>query len=113
MIQALHTDARQEPRFKAGELVHHKRYGYRGVVVDADLTCLASEEWYQANQTQPAREQPWYRVLVDHSTQTTYVAQENLEPDAEGHPVEHPLVAFFFHDFQGGMHIRNEVPWSS
>ena len=100
-----------EPQFSPGELVHHKRYGYRGVVVDFDDACQADEAWYQANQTQPSRAQPWYHVLVDGSDQVTYVAETNLEHDLTGVPVSHALVGYFFEGFENGSHIRNQRPW--
>lgn len=93
-------------RFKTGALVHHRRYGYRGVVVAADGSCLASEDWYRSNQTQPARDQAWYHVLVDASEATTYVAEENLDADVSGAPVQHPLLRFFFTAFYKGRYYR-------
>ena len=36
-----------EATFSIGELVHHKAFDYRGVVVDVDPTFDLSEEWYQ------------------------------------------------------------------
>ena len=51
-----------EPKFFPGQIVRHKRYGYRGVVVDFDTTCQADETWYQSDNTQPVRNQPWYHV---------------------------------------------------
>ena len=102
---------RRAPEFQPGDLVHHRRYGYRGVVVEVDETCRASETWYQSNRTQPNRNQPWYHVLVDRAHHTTYVAQSNLEPDPDGTPVQHPLVDHFFSEFTGGRHVRNDVAW--
>ena len=97
-------------RFSPGQLVSHKRYGYRGVVVDFDVKCLADDAWYQKNQTQPHRDQPWYHVLVDGSGATTYAAQENLEPDGSGQPVDHPLIEQFFTGFEDGQYIpRDEL----
>ena len=101
------------PKFTAGDIVHHVRYGYRGVVVDFDEECTASEEWYSSNKTQPDRRQAWYHVLVDGGTHTTYVAQQNLQPDASGGPVYHPLVEYFFTEYADGRYIRNESPWGS
>jgi len=86
----------KQPKFQRGQLVRHRRYGYRGVVVDLDFECLASERWYQSNQTQPDRNQPWYHVLVHETDGATYAAQENLLPDTSGQPVEHPLIERFF-----------------
>ncbi len=98
-------------KFQPGDLVHHKRYGYRGVVVAVDLTCQADDTWYLANQTQPDRKQPWYHVLVDGSAMTTYPAQVNLEPDLTGEPVDHPLLELFFCEFRDGLYVRNSEPW--
>lgn len=97
--------------FRPGQLVRHRRYGYRGVVVDFDQTCKANENWYQANQTQPDRNQPWYHVLVHKTTQTTYAAQTSLLADNSAEPVLHPLVPHFFSDFVNGEYVRNDTPW--
>ena len=100
-----------KPTFERGQLVRHRRYGYRGVVVDFDLECLADEHWYQSNQTQPDRSRPWYHVLVHDTESTTYAGQENLQEDMSGRPVEHPLIAHFFSGFVDGRHIRNDRSW--
>ncbi|MFT5388278.1 MAG: hemimethylated DNA binding protein, partial [Candidatus Omnitrophota bacterium] len=68
---------------KAGDVVNHKKYGYRGVIVDSDRECQSSDDWYYGNQTQPERSQTWYHVLVDGTDQVTYVAQSNLREDKE------------------------------
>ncbi|MCH8924432.1 MAG: heat shock protein HspQ [Planctomycetes bacterium] len=99
------------PCFTSGQLVKHRRYGYRGVVVDLDAHCKASEEWHRSNQTQPERLQPWYHVLVHGSSQITYAAQTSLEADDSGQPVDHPLVELFFAEFTGQAYVRNEHPW--
>lgn len=99
------------PRFEPGQLVHHRRYGYRGVVVDFDLSCRADEAWYRKNRTQPDREQPWYHVLVHSSSLVTYAAETSLEPDTTGEPIEHPLVPELFEAFENGRYERNGVAW--
>lgn len=107
MVAPVHSP----PKYGPGQLVRHRRYGYRGVVVAVDASCRASEEWYQRNQTQPSRFQPWYHVLVDGSDVTTYAAQTSLKDDPSGQPVEHPLVDNFFSDFTGEGYVRNDLPW--
>lgn len=99
------------PLFAAGTVIRHRRYGYRGVVVSVDPWCRAAPEWYLSNSTQPAREQPWYHVLVDGSDQVTYPAEENLEADTTGKPVHHPWVNTFFSGFEDGCYRRNSTPW--
>jgi len=104
------NDARQ-PRFAPGCLVQHRRYGYRGVVVDSDMRCRANEDWYRCNRTQPGREQPWHFVLVDGSGHATYAAECNLEEDPCGEPIRHPLLPLFFNAFDGGSYVRNQRVW--
>lgn len=105
------VDSEAAPDFAPGDLVSHRRYGYRAVVVEVDPQCRASEAWYQKNATQPKRDQPWYHLLVDQSASITYAAQSSLEMDTQGTPVEHPLLALFFSGFQDGQHLRNNHPW--
>ena len=99
------------PRFLIGQLVRHRRYGYRGVVVDFDVRCRADDDWYHRNQTQPRRDQPWYHVLVDGSPSMTYAAEDSLVPDGGGAPVAHPYLDHFFDGFDGARYERNDRPW--
>jgi len=100
------------PKFEIGQRVKHRRYTYRGLVVDFDMACQADDTWYETNQTQPDREQPWYHVLVHGTTRVTYAAESSLEPDPTNQPVDHPLVTHFFEvDRQSGAYARNDEPW--
>ena len=95
--------------FELGTVINHNLYGYRGVVVAVDPCCMAGEIWYQSNKTQPAREQPWYHVLVhDSGGLSTYVAQSNLEEDVTGQPVEHPRLSTYFSGFKDGRYQLKE-----
>ncbi len=96
-------------KFVVGQVVHHRRYGYRGVIVAFDAQCEADEGWYQGNQTQPRRDQPWYHVLVDGSENTTYVAEENLEVDPTGEQIRHPLIGKMFRGFLDGRYYRESL----
>ena len=97
--------------FKPGQIVRHKRYGYRGIIVDIDHNCQATDSWYYSNQTQPNREQPWLHVLVDGTDQVTYVAESNLELDASEEKIEHPLLSYFFNESTSGEYVRNDNTW--
>jgi len=89
--------------FYIGQVVHHKLFGYRGVVYDADPVFLGSDEWYeQVAQSRPPKDQPWYHVLVDGHSAETYVAERNLEPDESAQPIEHPNLEAYFQSFEGG-----------
>ncbi len=92
--------------FAVGELVHHRLFDYRGVVVDVDSEFRGSEEWYETMaRTRPPKDQPWYHVLVDKSDHHTYVAQRNLDTETDPRPIEHPLVDAFFQGFREGAYV--------
>ena len=101
------------PRFDSGEVVEHRRYNYRGLIVAFDETCQATEEWYESNQTQPDRNQAWYHILVDGGQHITYVAESNLTPDQAKTPVVHPMLNLFFFGVDEGSnrYLRNDVPF--
>ncbi len=94
-------------RFAVGDLVHHRLFGYRGVIFDIDARFGLSEEWYDTvARSRPPKNRPWYHVLVDGSGSTTYVAERNLEADRLDSPVDHPLVDRFFARFENGHYVR-------
>jgi heat shock protein HspQ len=96
-------------KFSPGQLIHHKLFDYRGVIVDVDATCQASDDWYdRVARSRPPRDQPWYHVLVHGATHMTYVAQRNLEPDDSGQPITHPLLDRFFSVFRDGRYETGE-----
>jgi heat shock protein HspQ len=96
----------KQARFSVGELVYHRLFNYRGVVVDVDARFMLSDEWYdQVARSHPPKDQPWYRVLVHSSNDETYVAERNLTADINIEPVDHPLVKEFFEDFIDGRYV--------
>jgi heat shock protein HspQ len=96
-----------EAKFSVGDVVHHKRFGYRGVIIDADAIFSLSDEWYDAMATSmPPKDRPWYHVLVHGSDGQTYVAERNLESDDSGEPIRHPLVGSYFEEFRDGRYVN-------
>ena len=78
-------------------MVHHKRFDYRGVIIDVDAEFHGTDDWYtQKASSKPPKDNPWYHVLVDESDLRTYVAQRNLEPDETGKPIRLPDVQMDF-----------------
>jgi heat shock protein HspQ len=89
-------------------LVHHRLFGYRGVIVDVDPNFEATDEWYEAMaRSRPPRDKPWYHVLVHEATHTTYVAERNLERDSTGEAITHPLLGRFFTRLENGRYLRD------
>ena len=89
-----------------GDLIHHKLFDYRGVIVDVDATFQSSDEWYQMMaKSRPPKNKPWYHVLVHGYEHSTYVAEQNLEVDPNRDPVDHPLIEHYFSDFENGHYV--------
>ena len=96
--------------FSPGELIHHRLFDYRGVVVDVDATFSGTDEWYeQVARSRPPKDEPWYHVLVHDAQHTTYVAQQNLESDSSAKPIRHPLLETCFDRFESGRYVRDRV----
>jgi len=95
--------------FEVGQIVHHKRYAYRGVIFGRDPGCKADEDWYSNNKTQPDRYQPWYHILVDGGMHTTYVAESNLEPDSTCAPIHHPWLNQIFKTYLKGRYYQENL----
>ena len=90
-------------KFEVGQVVHHLKFGYRGVVFDVDPCFQGTEEWYeQVARSRPPKDRPWYHVLVHHAEHTTYVAERHLEPDPEGGPIHNRLLDHLFGGFENG-----------
>ena len=97
-----------ETKFAIGQVVHHRLFGYRGVIVSADATFQLSDEWYDyMARSRPPKDRPWYHVLVDSTDQVTYVAERNLELDDSGESVTHPMLSQFFDRFEDGFYSDN------
>lgn len=94
-------------QFAIGQVVRHKLFHYRGVVVDADPVFQGNPEWYEnMAQSRPPKDRPWYHVLVDNADYQTYVAERNLDPDTSGEPINHPAIKLFFNELHEGVYRR-------
>lgn len=93
-------------KYGVGQIVSHRLFGYRGVVVDVDPEFQGTEQWYEAMaKTRPPRDLPWYHVLVHGASHQTYVAERNLNPDTSGDPVVHPAVEHYFSGMADGSYV--------
>ncbi len=97
------------PKFAIGELVQHRLFDYRGVIVDVDPRFQGKEEWYDAVAlSHPPKNKPWYHVLVDEAAHSTYVAERNLESDKNTDPISHPMLSHIFSRLENGRYIRRD-----
>lgn len=96
--------------FLPGQLVRHRLFEYRGVIVDVDAVFQLSDEWYdQMARSRPPKDLPWYHVLVHDSEQMTYVAQRNLSADPTAEPILHPMLDQFFTTFRNGRYHTDKT----
>lgn len=96
--------------FDVGQVVRHTLFGYRGVVFDVDPVFCGTEEWYEkVAESRPPKDCPWYHVLPDGETHTTYVAERNLEQVDDPRPIRHPFVSQVFRRFENGAYVPKRV----
>ena len=109
MLKSRPMNEENSVKFSIGQVVHHKMFDYRGVIVDVDPVFNSTEEWYEkVALSKPPKDKPWYYVLVDGATHQTYVAEKNLEPDDSGKPIDHPQVPEFFNGLIDGIYLMKQ-----
>ena len=69
-------------KYCIGQLIQHKLFDYRGIILSVDLEFKSTDDWYEAvAKSRPPKNEPWYHVLVHQKGHQTYVAEQNLQPD--------------------------------
>ena len=95
----------QQAKYTIGQIVHHKLFDYRGVIIDVDFQYLGSDEWYEeVASSRPPKNEPWYHVLVDNAVHQTYVAEQNLENTDQSAPINHPMIESIFNGLKNGFY---------
>uniref|UniRef100_A0AC35TYV2 YccV-like domain-containing protein n=1 Tax=Rhabditophanes sp. KR3021 TaxID=114890 RepID=A0AC35TYV2_9BILA len=91
-------------KFRMGDVVETKNFGYKGVVIGWDLTALAPSDWFEANDPDNYHKDskmPFYAVAITTrqlSLPTVfYVAQADLLQTTGD--IVHPLTKKFFQSF--------------
>ena len=97
-----------KPCFKIGQLIHHKLFDYRGVILKVDDYFKLTDRWYDnVAKSKPPKDKPWYSVLVHNHTHTTYVAERNLSPDDSEKEIIHPMVPIYFTTLKNGVYSKS------
>ena len=98
------------PEFNIGDVVKHRLYQFRGVIVDIDPEFANSEEWYQSipEESRPRKDQPFYHLLAENDdiTYEAYVSEQNLLKDDSGDPIKHPLINEIFSGKKGSSYFK-------
>ena len=94
-------------KFGIGQVVHHRKHPFRGIIFDVDPIFENSEKWLNSmpEENKPSRDQPYYHLLAENSETSyiAYVSEQNLLVDESSRPVSHPLVGnFFLNDIENG-----------
>ena len=98
-----------QAKYSIGDIVHHKLFDYRGVIVDIDPQFQLTDEWYETvARSRPPKNEPWYHVLVHNTDNSTYAAEQNLEADPSGDKINHPMTDKFFTKLVNGRYISDE-----
>jgi heat shock protein HspQ len=96
----------KKTQFSIGQVVRHRVFPFRGVIVDVDPEFNNTEEWWQSipEEVRPHKDQPYYHLLAEdeNTAYVAYVSEQNLLIDDSGMPVNHPQVAEVFGEFLGG-----------
>lgn len=99
-----------QAKFSVGQIVRHRLYPFRGVIYDVDPVFNNSEEWYQSipADRRPSKEQPFYHLLAQNAQggpYEAYVSEQNLLPDAENGPINHPMIDVMFEKIAGDRYL--------
>ena len=84
-------------QFTIGQVVRHRVYPFRGVIIDVDPEYAIPED------QRPPKDQPFYHLIAENESQGyhAYVSEQNLLQDKSGEPLQNPEVAEVFGDFLG------------
>lgn len=99
-------------KFAIGDVVRHRVFPFRGVVFDIDPEFDNTEQWWLAipENIRPRKEQPFYHLYAQNEAGSyiAYVSEQNLLPDADNGPVQHPDIADSFDiDEHGRYRVRS------
>lgn len=96
----------RDAKFGIGDVVKHRLFPFRGVIFDVDPVFNNTEEWWESipADLRPRKDQPFYHLLAENaqSSYVAYVSEQNLLPDAEAGPVNHPDIKKYFGGFRSG-----------
>jgi heat shock protein HspQ len=93
-------------RFNIGQLVEHVKAGYRGAIFGVDAEFALSEEWYDTvAKSRPPKDSPWYHVMVDDASNTTYVAERHLADAKDQSQINNPHLGKHFRQFDGHKYL--------
>ncbi|NXP23143.1 FBX21 protein, partial [Scytalopus superciliaris] len=102
-------------RFRVGQVIIHKRFGYSGVIIGWDVKANTPKEWLQLKYSprkQDLKDAPHYQILINKANgfgkSTAYVPEEDITIIV-GLEVHHPDMETYFSGYDGSKYIMQ--PW--
>eukprot|EP00761_Pharyngomonas_kirbyi_P014489 gb/GECH01014519.1/.p1 GENE.gb/GECH01014519.1/~~gb/GECH01014519.1/.p1 ORF type:complete len:286 (+),score=87.41 gb/GECH01014519.1/:1-858(+) len=103
-------------KYGIGQVIRHRKFGYRGVIYGWDTSCQQGEEWIEANGVEQHKvSKPFYHVLADIRDRPlspiTYVSEENIEliENLEDEDlVLNRSLTILFRDFDNGRYLPRD-----
>ena len=96
-------------KFRIGDIVRHRVYPFRGVIYDVDPEFSNSEEWWQSipAEVRPSKDQPFHHLYAENADghYNAYVSEQNLLPDDDRQPVDHPEIEETFCALTDGAYV--------
>lgn len=97
-------------KFNIGQIVRHSESGYRGVVVDIDPEFSRKHMDIQSkDEPSQFQAEPWYHVLLEEQNMQAYIAEQQLQRDSLGEPINHAYVEEFFSKFDKDHYIARRA----
>ncbi|NXL75728.1 FBX21 protein, partial [Leptocoma aspasia] len=111
----VHSPKPEYIKFRVGQVIIHRRFGYSGVIVGWDAKANTPEEQLQPRYSpvkQDLKDTPHYRILINKANgfgkSTAYVPEEEITV-IMGLEVYHPDMETYFSGYDGSKYIMQ--PW--
>jgi heat shock protein HspQ len=103
----------RQAKFRIGQVVRHRIYPFRGIILDVDPHFSEQDDWLDAipEAIRPDRNQPFYHLMAENPDEDeeyqAYVSEQNLETDVSGEPLYHTQVPdIFIKDADGEYRVK-------
>ncbi|CAF1055931.1 unnamed protein product [Rotaria sordida] len=109
---AIRSSRSEYVKFRVGQVIRHKIYGYRAVIIGWDEIASAPDQWLdEHHQGHPEyRVQPNYSVLLDtrdRRAHKTYIPQEHIEV-IQNSKIVNAQLSDYFSFFDGTQYIMQQ-----
>lgn len=98
----------RKAKYNIGDVVLHKRQGYRALVIDIDTNFQSSGYSPRNSEKEFALKNPWYRLLVDSTSHMTYVEECLLIRDLSGKEIDNPNIDLYLTGKHGKYNTINK-----